>query len=245
MAAPQFPTKQFNQAQPALDYVTQLYDAQIAYLRDSLQRIVAGEQLPEHIRARYPFVRVHTDTVRMADSRLSYGFVAGPGTYETSLTRPDLFADYYREQFALLLSNHGVDIEVGLGADPIPVHFSLDEHQHLEGSMPPDRRLLLRDQFDLPDLGAMDDGIANGTDIRLPGQPRPLSLFSGPRIDMSLMRLKHYTGTSPHHFQNFVIFTNYQFKRKITLLHQNTFDSLSNGFFLIVCNNKHRNIWVW
>lgn len=163
MAAPQFPTKQFNQAQPALDYVTQLYDAQIAYLRDSLQRFVAGEQLPEHVRARYPFVRVHTDTVRMADSRLSYGFVAGPGTYETSLTRPDLFADYYREQFALLLSNHGVDIEVGLGADPIPVHFSLDEHQHLEGSMPPDRRLLLRDQFDLPDLGAMDDGIANGT----------------------------------------------------------------------------------
>ncbi len=69
---------------------------------------------------KYPFVRIHTDTVARADSRLSYGFVAGPGTYETTLTRPDLYADYYREQFALLLGNHGVSLEVGLGADPSP-----------------------------------------------------------------------------------------------------------------------------
>ena len=31
------------------------------------------------------------------------------------------------------------------------------------------------------------------------------------RIDYSLHRLYHYTGTDPEHFQNFVIFTNYQF----------------------------------
>ena len=30
-------------------------------------------------------------------------------------------------------------------------------------------------------------------------------------IDYSLHRLYHYTGTDPEHFQNFVIFTNYQF----------------------------------
>jgi AMP nucleosidase len=52
------------------------------------------------VRAFYPFVRVATSTVARADSRLSYGFVAGPGTYETTLTRPDLFASYYAEQFA-------------------------------------------------------------------------------------------------------------------------------------------------
>ena len=211
MAAPQFPTQRFDQAQAALDHVTELYDAQIAYLRDALQRFVSGEVLTEHVRGRYPFVRVQTDTVKMADSRLSYGFVAGPGTYETTLTRPDLFADYYRSQFELLLANHGVSLEVGLGADPIPVHFSLDEHQHLEGSMPADRRLLLRDQFDLPDLGAMDDGIANGTYEVPPGAASPLSLFTAPRVDYSLHRLRHYTATSPSFFQNFVLFTNYQF----------------------------------
>jgi len=36
-------------------------------------------------------------------------------------------------------------------------------------------------------------------------------LFRAARIDYSLHRLYHYTGTDPEHFQNFVIFTNYQF----------------------------------
>ncbi|TJV28004.1 MAG: AMP nucleosidase, partial [Mesorhizobium sp.] len=31
------------------------------------------------------------------------------------------------------------------------------------------------------------------------------------RIDYSLHRMSHYTATSPQHFQNFVLFTNYQF----------------------------------
>ncbi len=91
------------------------------------------------------------------------------------------------------------------------MHFSFAEHDHIEGSLTPERRLLLRDLFDLPDLGAMDDGIANGTFVAAPGQPRPLALFTAPRVDYSLHRLRHYTGTDPEHFQNFVLFTNYQF----------------------------------
>jgi hypothetical protein len=59
-----------------------------------------------------------------------------PGTYETTLTRPDLFASYYAEQFRLLLKNHGVSLEVGTSSSPMPVHFSLAENDHLEGSMP-------------------------------------------------------------------------------------------------------------
>ena len=38
-----------------------------------------------------------------------------------------------------------------------------------------------------------------------------LALFTAPRVDYSLHRLRHYTGTAPTHFQNFVLFTNYQF----------------------------------
>jgi AMP nucleosidase len=211
MAAPKFPTQRFDQAELALAHVTRLYDAQIAHLRDSLQRFVSGETFRHPVRAKYPFVRIHTETVARADSRLSYGFVAGPGTYETTLTRPDLYADYYREQFELLLGNHGVALEVGVGSDPIPVHFSLAEHQHLEGQLTPERRRLLPDVFDLPDLARMDDGIANGTYEARGGVPRPLALFTAPRVDYSLHRLRHYTGTSPEHFQNFVLFTNYQF----------------------------------
>jgi len=44
-----------------------------------------------------------------------------------------------------------------------------------------------------------------------PGEAQPLALFTAPRVDYSLQRLRHYTGTAPEHFQNFVLFTNYQF----------------------------------
>jgi len=43
------------------------------------------------------------------------------------------------------------------------------------------------------------------------GGPYPLAVFTAPRIDSSLHRLSHYTGTEARHFQNFVIFTNYSF----------------------------------
>jgi AMP nucleosidase len=200
----------FDDADAALAQVQAIYRQSCEHLRDCLQRFVAGEDLGP-VRACYPFVRLRTSTVARADSRLSYGFVAGPGSYETTLTRPALFTDYYREQFRLLLANHGVPLEVGTSAQPIPVHFSLAENDHLEGSLPPERRLRMRDLFDLPDLSVMDDGIANGTHMVEAGEPQPLALFTAPRVDYSLHRLRHYTGTAPEHFQNFVLFTNYQF----------------------------------
>ena len=209
--APTFTTHSFTDADAAFEHASAIYNGNIAYLRQAMQRFVAGEVFTEHVRACYPFVRVHTETVVRADSRLSFGFVAGPGTYQTTLTRPELFADYYREQFRLLLKNHGVAIEVGTSAQPIPVHFSFAEHDHIEGTMAPERRVLMRDVFDLPDLAAMDDGIANGTHEPRPGEPHPLALFTAPRVDYSLHRLRHYTGTLPEHFQNYVLFTNYQF----------------------------------
>ncbi|MEY2876425.1 MAG: hypothetical protein RLZZ373_3796, partial [Pseudomonadota bacterium] len=208
-------TQSFTDADAALAHAKAIYDSGIAHLRQSLKEFVGGTEIGGHVRACYPFVRVRVDTVERADSRLSYGFVAGPGVYETTLTRPDLFRHYLREQFKLLLKNHGVALEVGLSSQPIPVHFSFAEHDHIEGTMAPERRSRLRDLFDLPDLAAMDDGIANGTFEPHAGPDglvrHPLSLFTAPRIDYSLHRLRHYTGTAPEHFQNYVLFTNYQF----------------------------------
>src|SRR5690606_2170235 len=113
------------------------------------------------------------------------------------------------------LDSHRVDpsvmLEIGASSEPIPIHFSLREHDHLEGSLSAERRLMLRDLFDLPDLAAMDDGIANGTWEAAADGARPLALFTAPRVDYSLHRLRHYTGTEAEHFQNFVLFTNYQF----------------------------------
>ena len=204
-------TQSFTDADAALAHATTIYDSGIKHLRHCLHDFVAGTTPTHHVRACYPFVRVRTDTVARADSRLSYGFVAGPGVYETTLTRPDLFASYYREQFQLLLRNHGGPLEVGMSRQPIPIHFSFAQHEHVEGTMSAERRQLMRDVFDLPDLAAMDDGIANGTHEPGPREAQPLALFTAPRVDYSLQRMRHYTGTSPEHFQNFVLFTNYPF----------------------------------
>jgi AMP nucleosidase len=206
---------QFSDPALALAQAQAIYDNSVAHLRQAMQRYVAGDDLPGHVRACYPFVRVQTDTSQRQASataaRLSYGFVAGTGRFETTLTRPDLYAKYYLEQFTLLLENHRVELEVGTSNQPIPVHFSFADNEHIEGSLSAERRQRMRDVFDLPDLTAMDDGIANGTHMPQRGEAQPLSLFTAPRVDYSLQRLRHYTGTAPEYFQNFVLFTNYQF----------------------------------
>lgn len=121
------PTRHADPAE-ALEQVRLIYEASVAHLRDAMQRFVAGETLPGHVRAYYPFVRIQTDTVarqNSGDAHLSYGFVAGPGSFETTLTRPDLYGQYYLEQFKLLLQSHRDELEVGVSTQPIPVHFSL------------------------------------------------------------------------------------------------------------------------
>jgi len=214
-APPFIAPMRFTDADAALAQVMRIYEVNIAHLRQAMQDFVAGREMAAHVRACYPLVRLQTETVSRKGgpegAGLSYGFVEGPGRFETTLTRPDLFADYYRKQFALLLHNHGVELEIGTSTQPIPVHFSFAENDHIEGSMDATRRARMRDVFDLPDLAAMDDGIANGTHEPRAGEPQPLSLFTAPRVDYSLHRLRHYTGTLPEHFQNFVLFTNYQF----------------------------------
>jgi AMP nucleosidase len=211
LSPPFIAPRRFDEPAAALEHVRAIHDQAIAHLRTECLRFIAGQAPTQRVRACYPFVRVRTETVARADSRLSYGFVAGPGTYETTVTRPDLFGDYYLEQFRLLLDSHGVPIEVGTSKQPIPVHFAFAGDDYIEGQLLAERRLLMRDLFDLPDLGAMDDGIANGTYEPAPGEPLPLALFTAPRVDYSLHRLRHYTSTDPDHFQNFVLFTNYQF----------------------------------
>ena len=207
--------QKFTSAAQALAQVQSIYAQSIAHLRACMQAFVAGDDRLGHVRAFYPLVRLHTDTAsrtgKAEGAGLSYGFVAGPGRFETTLTRPDLYGRYYLGQFQLLLNNHAVELEICTSTQPIPVHFSFADNDHLEGEMSAERRARMRDVFDLPDLAAMDDGIANGTYAPGPGEPQPLSLFTAPRVDYSLHRLRHYTGTLPEHFQNFVLFTNYQF----------------------------------
>jgi AMP nucleosidase len=206
-----FPTEAFDDATDAVTHLSAIYEANTSFLRDAFARYRRNEPFDHRVRACYPFVRVCTEVNTHIDSRRSYGFVAGPGVFETTVTRPDLFGNYYREQLRLLAKNHHVQIEVGVSDQPIPVHFAFAEGIHLEGDLDRERLLGIRDVFDTPDLRFLDDRIVNGTYEPGPGEPHPLALFTAARVDFSLHRLKHYTATSPTHCQNYVLYTNYQF----------------------------------
>ena len=69
----------------------------------------------------------------------------------------------------------------------------------------------LRDIFDVPDLSTTHDDIVNGNGFLYPDGAAPLAPFTAQRVDYSLARLSHYTATNAEHFQNHVLFTNYQF----------------------------------
>jgi AMP nucleosidase len=200
----------FTDATAAVARLEDIYERNTRFLRDHFEAYTSGKALTAHVRAYYPFVRIATSSHARLDSRLSYGFVAAPGVHETSVTRPDLFRAYLIEQIGLLIENHGVPVDIGESTEPIPIHFAYRRDINIEGTLSGDRPSL-RDVFDTPDLATMDDAIANGTLQLSPGAPEPLALFRAARVDYSLRRLYHYTGTDPEHFQNFVIFTNYQF----------------------------------
>ncbi|MCB1562778.1 MAG: AMP nucleosidase [Alphaproteobacteria bacterium] len=203
--------RQFKDPEQALEALTEIYEAQTAFLREQFKAFAAGELKSGHVRAFYPYVKIRTETARRRDSRLAYGFAPRPGTYATTVTRPDIFTHYYGEQIRLLIENHDAPLEIGVSETPIPVHFALGENFHLEGGLQAEQLRDLPLFFDVPDLDIMDDEIANGTFVVKDGQSAPLSLFTAPRVDLSLQRLRHYCGTESHHFQNYILFTNYQF----------------------------------
>ncbi len=210
-SAPKFSAKRYTQPDEVLARVREIYEANTTYLRERFLAFTRGERIRGTVRACYPYVQIQTAVSSRADTRLAYGFVSEAGVYATTLTRPDVFASYYLEQFRQLIKNHGEPLEVGVSDTPIPIHFAWPGAMHLEGELGPDLVANIREHFDLPDLSYMDDTIVNGTYRPKRDKPLPLAPFTAPRVDYSLHRLRHYTGTGPEHFQNFVLFTNYQF----------------------------------
>ncbi len=205
-AEPQFFTDP-DQAVLALDG---LYADAVRHLTTSFTRFIKGERPIARVRATYPYVAVTIPTHTAVDARLSYGFLGQPGRYATTITRPDIFRSYLTTQLGMIRANHDIAIEVGYSSTPIPVHFAFPVGMHVDGAVASDFDLWLKDSFDVPDLSVVDDAIVNSTP-RGNHTEEPLAYFSAPRTDYSLQRLAHYTGTQPEHFQNFVLFTNYQF----------------------------------
>ena len=202
------PAKSFNDAEKAWTYAHEIYKRNINFIRENFKSLVDGTLQNGKVRAFYPKVEVQITSYKKTSSSLPYGFLHSPGVYSTTITATELYREYLIEQLALVLKNHDTSIQVSESNTPIPLHYAADTSSGIDAA---GLDVPLRDLYDAPDLGNTDDEISNGTLIPAPGAPRPLAAFTAPRIDYSLQRLDHYTATDPAHFQNFVIFTNYQF----------------------------------
>lgn len=201
----------FTDPAKAVERLELMYQQATDFLCDGFMRVMASTPpAGQRIRAFYPEIRFTTSTFAQVDSRLSFGHVSMPGTYATTVTRPDLFRHYLTQQIGLLIENHGQPVTIGVSDTPIPVHFAVAARPDLTVPQEGAAGFTLRDVFDVPDLSTTNDDIVNGTHQPANGTG-PLSLFTAQRIDYSLARLAHYTATDPSHFQNHVLFTNYQF----------------------------------
>tara|TARA_R110002051_G_scaffold38640_3_gene81953 strand:- start:3095 stop:4564 length:1470 start_codon:yes stop_codon:yes gene_type:complete len=203
--------ERFMDAKSAVARLQTLYATAANFLCDNFNEAITNGQPDARIRAFYPEVRFITTSYAKTDSRLSFGHVAEPGEYATTVTRPDLFAHYLTQQIALIIESHGVPVIIGASTTEMPVHFAVANDANV--SVPQDGSMdfTLRDNFDVPDLSTTHDSIVNGNGYLYPDGARPLAPFTAQRIDYSLARLSHYTATAAEHFQNHILFTNYQF----------------------------------
>ncbi len=198
----------------AVDALDRLYQEARARLRADVARHIADPSWRPSASARaagayaYPELRVAFEPDGPVEAAsLAFGKLTQPGLYAASITQPEFFRAYLVEQLSLLMERYPVAVSVGPSAKEIAYPYALEgpDDDLLRAADPH----VLADVFPAPDLGHIGDEVADGDWIAPPGAARPLSLFTGPRVDYSLNRLNHYTGTPFDQFQDFVLFTNY------------------------------------
>ncbi len=193
----------------AVEYAQYLYQDSCQKIQTAFQALLDGvidEQALQD--ATYPFLGIKVLPQDLyLDAKLSFGVIRESGHYGVTITRPDIFKDYYQEQLKLLIARHQVPIVVGSSYVPIPLSFVMG-HMPLNLNIDPLARL--KSGLVLPNLNRIDDRVPNGVSHGHSVGLNPLALFTAERVDFSLHRLQHYTATSPEHFQKFIVLTNYQ-----------------------------------
>lgn len=200
--------QEFTDASQAVAHIKKIYIENIEKIKSRFAEFEAGDKTSPASPAFYPYVGL---TIEASDINLTgkraYGNIDAAGTFGATLTQPILFESYYEEQINLILKNHEQPVYVGVGDRPMPLPFVIES---ASSGVSANDMQALQSIFSMPELANINDTIANGTYVPVENTPRPLSLFTAERVDYSLLRLSHYTGTAPEHFQRFVLFTNYQ-----------------------------------
>jgi len=209
------PTKptQLDDIPRIIDQLTEIFDSSVAALRHSLACYLRDGTRPDlEERAKglfaYPELRVdyRWDAAAKFPAR-AFGRLNQPGRYAISVARPELFRAYLTEQLSFLIRDYQVEVSVARSASEIPYPYVLDGSEDLR--LDDVHAADLGRWFPATELARIGDEIADGAwDYSLRPE-RPLALFDGPRVDFSLARLRHYTGTPAEHTQRYLLFTNY------------------------------------
>jgi AMP nucleosidase len=188
-----------------------LFKDSVSRLRSSIETFIATGAAPDpsmRSDGSFAYPEIHlswSGNSESAEPQRSFGRLAAPGHYVTSVTKPSLFSDYLAEQIDILIADYDVTVEALPGRQEIPFPYVLDAGTEF-GDV---RAIDLARWFPATELAYIGDEIADGLDLSVDGMPHPLALFDGLRTDFSLARLRHYTGTPPEHVQRYVLFTNY------------------------------------
>jgi AMP nucleosidase len=185
--------------------VKRLQSALAAYLKDGVPP--SADQRASHDFCYPELIITYAGKTRETKSNLAFGKLEKIGTFRTTFTKPDLFADYIGAQLDLLNAQYELEISVGRSRQEIPFPYVLDGSADLElGTVSPNE---LARHFPTTELADIGDEIADGL-LRVKGNSSsPLALFDGLRTDFSLARLRHYTGAPAEHVQHYILFTNY------------------------------------
>ncbi len=193
----------------AVDRLEGLYEEATQALRGAVERFLKdGEPPSPATRAlfRYPELRlIYEPNGPAPPSPRAYAKFSEGGVYTTTVTQPADFRAYLLEQLEPLVSEYGALIEVGIGAQEIPYPYVIESGDELTRGGA-DAAELAR-YFPIPSLATIGDETADGEFVHFDG--RPLALFDAPRIDYSLRRIVHYTGSDWRAMQPWVLLTNY------------------------------------
>jgi AMP nucleosidase len=195
----------------AVDRLAELYGGAANALRASVERFLDDGVAPTPevaARFRYPQLRVtYKPEGVQPTSQRAFAKFPEAGVYTTTLTQPEAFRAYLLEQLQPLVGEFGATLEVGLGSQiiPYPYVFEAGDEFGRGGASASE----LARFFPVPLLASMGDEIADGIYEIKPGDPRPLALFDAVRVDYSLKRLVHYTGSDWRSVQSWVLLTNY------------------------------------
>ncbi len=200
-------------AEQAVDRAAALYAESAGRLRAALSEFVTSGKTPDPS-ARvdgafaYPELRViyEPEGPPPAISR-SFAKLAEPGVYATTVTQPAFFRRYLLEQLSQLAADYPVTFDVRVSRSEIPYPYVLDNAADIDAEALPPAEFAR--WFPTPRLAFIGDEVVDGELWSDADNVMPLALFDAPRVDFSLQRLKHYTGTPFEHFQRYILFTNY------------------------------------